>query len=100
MEHTTETMNALIEVRAALHAGRKHPPVIEMSRDPREAVAYALAVIRGDDAIGKREALDQLAARIDRFIDASSDEALSELAATLPLMETLMCRYAMDAAQS
>lgn len=98
MEAETSTTMALMEARAALRAGQRNPPVIEMSRDPREAVAYALAVIRGDDAIGKRDALDQLATRIDRFIDASSDEALSELAATLPIMETLMIRYAMEAA--
>jgi hypothetical protein len=85
----TEEVMALMEARAALRAGQRNPPVIEMSRDPREAVAYALAVIRGDDAIGKRDALDQLANRIDRFIDASSDEALSELAATLPIMDPL-----------
>lgn len=91
---------ALIDVRATLRAGQRTPPVIQMSADPREAVAYALAVIRGDsDTIGKKAALDQLATRIEGFIDAGGDDALRELAATLPLMEALMVRYAMEAVQ-
>ena len=100
MQNDPDSVSALIEVRAALRAGQRTPPVIEMSRDPREAVAYALAVIRGDDTIGKSEALAQLAARIEGFIDAGGDGALRELAATLPLMEALMVRYAMEAAQT
>ena len=100
MQNDPDSVSALIEVRAALRAGQRRPPVIEMSRDPREAVAYALAVIRGDDTIGKSEALAQLATRIEGFIDAGGDVALRELAATLPLMEALMVRYAMEAAQT
>ena len=104
MQSDPDSVSALVEVRAALRAGQRRPPVIEMSRDPREAVAYALAVIRGDDTIGKSEALAQLATRIEGFIDAGGDGALRELAATLPLMEALMealmVRYAMEAAQT
>ena len=101
VQNDPDSVAALIDVRAALRAGQRTPPVIQMSRDPREAVAYALAVIRGDsDTIGKREALDQLATRIEGFIDAGGDGALRELAATLPLMEALMVRYAMEAAQT
>ena len=100
METSPDSVAALIDVRAALRAGQRTPPVMEMSRDPREAVAYALAVIRGDDKIGKTEALNQLATRIEGFIDAGGDGALRELAATLPLMEALMVRYAMEAAQT
>ena len=101
MQSDPDSVAALIDVRAALRAGQRNPPVIQMSRDPREAVAYALAVIRGDsDTIGKSEALAQLAARIEGFIDAGGDGALRELAATLPLMEALMVRYAMEAAQT
>ena len=93
-------IDVLADVRAALRAGQRTPPVVELSRDPREAIAYAMAVIRADDTIDKRDALAQLGARIDRLVDAGSDGALRELAATLPLMETLMVRYAVDAVQA
>jgi hypothetical protein len=101
MDTTKETQMTLLEVRGALRAGQRTPPIIQMSQDPREAVAYALAVIRGDeDKIGKRDALAQLSTRIERFIEGDTDDALRELAATMPLMEAMMVRYAMEAAQT
>ena len=81
-----EAREALSEARTALRAGQRNPPLIQLSRDPREAVAFAMAVIRGDsELIGKRDALDQLANRIDQLLDTSNQQIVwSRTAEQLP----------------
>lgn len=87
----------LARLMAERAASRSSPPIIELARDPREAIAYATAVLRGDDSIDRATALDQLKTRIDRLTDADSDEALSELAAHLPVLEGIMLRMTLEA---
>lgn len=100
-QQNSEAREALIEARAALRAGQRRTPIIQLSRDPHEAVAFAMAVVLGDsDQVEKRDALGQLAARVDRLLDTSTDASLDEVAASVPLLEAMFVSYTIQAAQT
>ena len=101
MEHSPNALQALIEARASLRAGQRTPPIIQLSPDPREAAAYAMAVIRGDaEHVSKADALNQLANRIDDLLDTTSDASIDQVAASIPVLELMFISYATQAAQT
>ncbi|MES2116824.1 MAG: hypothetical protein V4578_16805 [Pseudomonadota bacterium] len=83
-----------------LLAARHRPAPLTLPDDAREATAFALAAIRGDDTFDRATAIEGLSLRIDKLVDASGDDALSELAAHLPILEALFLRFATDAIET
>lgn len=70
---------------------------ITLPSDRREAVAQALAFIRGAQTFDRSAAFDELTRRVESYVDPASDAAITELAEHLPVLEALWLRFAAEA---
>ena len=70
---------------------------LTLPSDRREAVAQALAFIRGAQTFDRGAAFEELTRRVESYVDPASNAAITELAEHLPVLEALWLRFAAEA---
>ena len=95
---TTPTPHLNSDADRPLRRATAHrPPALKLPDDPRDAAAQALAFINGADSYNRAAAIEGLNQRIAVLSDGDSDAALSELAAHLPILQSLFLKYSAEA---
>ncbi len=76
---------------------RHRPEPLQLPEDNKEAVALALAVIRGADRFNSASAIEALSKRVSKLSNSDGCDSLDELTAHLPVLEALFLRFTNDA---